>query len=141
VGEATVTGVTGSTLTLGQALGALSGDVIYLGDAPAWPPADDAASLSLAGRAGYSFARTLVDPGGARGVPHYRAVDMLSDNRLSPGVIATTKHAFAIPPGCTSATLSAAVLYRPVPVALARERGWEAHDFVVATASTTVALP
>src|SRR6185369_13492091 len=119
------------------------GDVVWVGDALAWPPADGAASAALAGRAGWSFARTLVDASGARGVPHFRAVDMASDNRIAPGATATTTHAFTIPAGCTGATakVGAAVIYRPIPVAEARARGWDARDWVVATAGTSAALP
>jgi hypothetical protein len=141
VGEATINAVSGSTITLDQPIAAQDGDLVYLGDPLTWPPADGAAAVAIAGRAGASFARTLVDGSGARGVPHFRAVDMVSDNRLAPGVTATTTHAFAVPPGCTSASVSAAVIYRPVPVGLARERGWKAQDYVVATASTTATLP
>ncbi|MFT3775650.1 MAG: hypothetical protein QM820_60660 [Minicystis sp.] len=141
VGEATITGVVGSTITLSKPLAAQAGDILYVGEAPAWPPADDTDALALAGRAGWSFARTLVDPAGKRGVPHFRAVDMVSDNRLAPGALATTTHAFTIPAGCATANIGAAVIYRPVPVALARERGWQAHDYVVATATATAALP
>jgi hypothetical protein len=52
-----------------------------------------------------------------------------------------TSHAFALAPGCTSATVKATVLYRPVPVVLAKERGWEAKDWVVATTKETVVVP
>jgi hypothetical protein len=142
IGEATITNVAGSTLTLSQPIATQDGDVVYLGEALAWPPADDTSSLAIAGHAGYSFARTLVDANGARGVPHFRAVDMVSDNRLAPGVARTTTHTFAVPPGCTSAKVEAVLLYRPFPVALARERGWtEAHDYVVTTASVDATLP
>lgn len=142
MGEATITGVSGSTLTLSKPIAAQDGDVVYLGEALPWPPADDAGSLAIAGHAGYSFARTLVDASGARGVPHFRAVDMVSDNRLAPGVTRSTTHTFAVPPGCPSAKVDAVLLYRPFPVALARERGWsEARDYVVSTASVSATLP
>jgi hypothetical protein len=102
---------------------------------------DGAASPALAGAVGYSFARTLIDPLGQRGVPHYRAVDMVSDNRLAPQAQATTTHAFAVPPGCASATIEAVVVYRPIPLGLGRQRGWDAKDYVIAATSQTVALP
>ncbi|APR85552.1 Cytochrome c family protein [Minicystis rosea] len=141
VGEATITSVSGSTITLSHAIAAQDGDVLYVADAAAWPPIDGSASPAIAGSAGYSFARTLVDPNGARGVPHFRAVDMTSDNRLPPGATATTTHTFTMPPSCATVSVDAAVLYRPVPLALALARGVPAHDYVVATASTSAALP
>ncbi len=121
------------------ARGAGSGDVIYLGDPPAWPPLDDA-SLPRRGRAGFSFARPRRSVGHARG-PHFRAVDMVSDNRIPPGATATTTYTFAVPPSCAAASVQRGRDHRPVQLALARERGWKTHDYVVATASTSAALP
>ncbi|MEO7329034.1 MAG: hypothetical protein ABI193_10675, partial [Minicystis sp.] len=68
-------------------------------------------------------------------------VDMVSDNRLGPGVEAVTAHDFTLPGGCATAKVSARLLYRKVPLGLARERGWAAKDAVVAAASVDVALP
>lgn len=141
VGEAVVVSASGSVLTLAATLPLQAGDVVFLGEPEAWPPVDGAVAGALAGSVGYSFARTLVDPLGQRGVPHYRAIDMVSDNRIAPQAQATTTHAFAIPAGCASATIAAVVVYRPIPVGLARQRGWDARDYVIATASQTVALP
>ena len=142
-GEAPVMSVAGGVLTLATALTLQAGDVVYLGEAEIWPPVDGAVAPALAGASGYSFARTLVDPLGLRGVPHYRAIDMVSDNRISPQSKAVTKHAFAIPAGCASATatVTAVVVYRPIPLGLGRQRGWDARDYVIATTSQTVALP
>jgi hypothetical protein len=143
VGEATITAVSGDTLTLSAPIAMNAGDVVLLGEAAAWPIVDGSGSAAIAGSAGTSFARTLVDAAGARGVPHYRAVDMVSDNRLLPGAAAQTHHAFTIPPGCsaTQAQVSAVVLYRPVPVGMARERGWEAKDYVIAQVTQSVPVP
>jgi hypothetical protein len=140
-GEATITAVNGTTITLSAPLGAQAGDILYLGEPLAWPPMDGTDAIALAGRAGYSFARTLVDASGARGAPHYRAVDMISDNRIPPLATAKTTHSFAIPPGCNAATVSAVLLYRPFPLVLGRERGWETQDFVVATGTAMSTLP
>jgi hypothetical protein len=140
-GEAQVMSVAGGVLTLASALTLQAGDVVYLGEAEIWPPVDGAVAPALAGSIGYSFARTLVDPLGQRGVPHYRAIDMVSDNRIGPQSKALTKHAFTIPAGCASATVTAVVVYRPIPLNLARQRGWDARDHVIATTSQTIALP
>ncbi len=141
VGEATIVSIVNGVITLDQALALQLGDQLYLGEAAAYPLIDGSAIGAYAGSPGLSFARTLVDPLGHRGVPHYRAVDMVSDNRIGPGVEMITAHDFAIPPGCATAKVSAALVYRKVPLVLARERGWAAKDQVVATASVDVALP
>jgi hypothetical protein len=141
VGEATVISASGGVITLGSALPVQPGDTVFLGEPEAWPPVDGMVAPALAGAVGESFARTLVDPLGQRGVPHYRAIDMVSDNRIGPLAKATTTHAFAIPAGCASATITAVVVYRPLPLALSRQRGWDARDYVIATTAQTVALP
>jgi hypothetical protein len=141
VGEATVVAIVNGVLTLDHALPLQLGDQLYLGEAAAFPLADGAPPLALAGSAGHSFARTLLDAQGRRGVPHYLAVDMRSDNRIGPGAEASTQHQFSLAPGCASATVSAFVIYRPLPLGLARERAWENGDFVVAQATKLVALP
>jgi hypothetical protein len=43
--------------------------------------------------------------------------------------------------GCAAATITATLLYRPVPVTMARERGWKAQDYVVGSATQMVSLP
>ncbi|MEP7125652.1 MAG: hypothetical protein ABJE95_32280 [Byssovorax sp.] len=141
VGEAAVVSVSGGVVTLASPLALQAGDTVFLGEPEAWPPVDGMVAPALAGAVGESFARTLVDPLGQRGIPHYRAIDMVSDNRIAPQSKATTTHAFAIPMGCASATVTAVVVYRPIPVALARQRGWDARDYVIATTSQTFALP
>jgi hypothetical protein len=141
VGEATVMSVTGAVLSLSAPLPVQSGDVVYLGDALQGQVADGDGSRALAGRMGYTFARVLVDVAGARDVPHYRAVDTVSDNRIADMATATTSHALSIPMGCAAATITATLLYRPVPVTMAGQRGWKAQDYVVGSATQMVSLP
>jgi hypothetical protein len=140
VGEATVTGVVGSSVQLDGAITLLSGDVVYLGDAMPAALDDGAAALSLAGAAGYTFMKTLVDPAGARHVPHHRAIDIASDNRVPPQGARATSHTFAIPAGCASGKVSASLLYRPVPADMARLRGWDAKDWVVGKATENITV-
>ena len=140
VGEATVVAISGSVLTLSGAPPALPGDIVYLGDSLPANLADGDPSRALAGAPGYAFARVMVDPAGVRFVPHYRAVDIASDNRLPPGVDVNTQHTFAIPSGCLEAEVRATVLYRPLPLPLARERAWDGRDFVVYQASSVITL-
>lgn len=140
VGEAIVVSAAGGDVVLDAALPLLPGDVVYLGDA--LPPSldDGAPSIAIAGAAGYTFAKTLVDPAGARHVPHYRAIDIASDNRIPPQGSAETEHTFAIPAGCSMGKVTATLLYRPVPADMARLRGWEARDWVVGKASENVTV-
>jgi hypothetical protein len=141
VAEAAVVSAGGGSIMLDAAIAVQPGDLVYLGDSLVGAPVDGAPSQALAGAAGYTFARVLVDPAGKRGVPHHRAVDIASDNRIAPQEEATTTHAFAIPPGCPSATVTVTLLYRAIPVGLGRERGWNGLDYVVATTSESLALP
>jgi hypothetical protein len=141
VGQATVLSAGGGALTLDAAIAAQSGDLVYLGDALIGPVMEGDGSRALAGLPGYTFARVLVDASGARNVPHHRAVDVASDNRIPPMASAATTHAFSIPAGCATASVTATLVYRRMPVMLARERGWVATDYVVGTATANVALP
>ncbi|WP_063748795.1 carboxypeptidase-like regulatory domain-containing protein [Chondromyces apiculatus] len=138
VGEAAVVAVAGGALTLGGALAVHDGDVVLLGEALAWPPVDGQAVRALAGATGSTFARVLVDPAGNRHVPHHRAVDMVSDNRIPPRADGFSVHRFALADGCTEARVEVVVLYRPVPLSLGRERGAEARDYVMGTLSRVV---
>jgi hypothetical protein len=82
VGDAQVISAAGGVITLSQAVTVQSGDILFLGEVAAWPPVDGGVSIALAWVSGYSFARTLVDPLGRRGVPHFRAI--LSRRRRRP---------------------------------------------------------
>jgi len=141
VGSASVVSAGAGALTLDATLSLQSGDVIYLGDAVSDPINDGDDSGNLAGAPGYTFARIMLDSGGTRHVPHFRAVDIASDNRIPPGKNATTTHEFSVPADCTTATVRASVLYRPVPTVIASLRGWEANDYVIATAEQTIGVP
>ena len=77
----------------------------------------------MAGAPGFGFARVLADADGARMVPHHRATDVVSDNRVLPQQEWTSTHVFAAT--CPTPVVSAALIHRPYPVALARERGWD----------------
>ena len=136
-GQATVLSVDGDVLTLSESLELEAGDRVYLGDAWTAEVSDGQEALHLAGASGYTFAKVLTDSDGARQVPHYRAVDIASDNRISPGTNALTTHRFAVPEGCSEADVVATLLYRPIPLASATPRGWESNDSVIATAEAS----
>lgn len=141
IGEAKVVSAGNGQVEVDAALSVSPGDRVFLGDPMMSDIADGAPSLSLAGLPGQAFARVLVDPGGGRAAPHHRAVDIVSDNRLPSLVPVTSEHSFVLPPGCSSVTVTATAAYRPVPLGLAKERGWEARDFVAASRKEIVSVP
>ncbi len=122
VGSARVTKVDGDKVTLDGKLPA--GDVAYR----VGPTGD-------AGGAGMAFAKVLVGPKGARMVPHFLAVDVASDNRIPSGATVTTRHVFKV--GCDDPAITATLVHRDYPPALAAERGWKAQDRVIATETTS----
>lgn len=92
----------------------------------------DPASWSgpAAGAPGFAFARVLVGADGARMVPHHAAVDVASDNRLLPQASWTSEHRFAAP--CAEPVARAVLAHRAYPFDLARARGWDPVDTVMA---------
>ncbi|MCB9686384.1 MAG: hypothetical protein H6735_15185 [Alphaproteobacteria bacterium] len=121
-GEREVVGVSGDTVTLDAPLPAGTYAVRVPG-----PGADPLPAL--AGAPGRAFARVLADRDGALMVPHHRAVDVVADNRLLPQASSTSTHTFVAT--CAAPQVTATLRYRPLPRALATERGWDAADTVV----------
>jgi len=141
VGRAVVVAVAGADIAVDAALGVQAGDRVVIADSEAAPFVDGEPSRALAGASGLSFGKILVDPAGRRRVPHHRAVDIVRDNRIAPTGSHTTAHTFAFGAGCTESTVKATLLYRPHPLDLSTERGWEARDYVVVEELATVPLP
>lgn len=127
VGESTILAVDGDLVELDAPLPA--GDRAYRASARTLPDGD-APQAAWAGAPGMAFARLMVGADGARGVPHFLAIDVASDNRIPPGGSWTSTHRFEA--SCDSPTAGAFLLYRPAPLRLARERGWEALDLLIA---------
>ena len=109
-GESIVVGVTGDRVTLDAPLPA--GARAYLVRSE-----DD-----WAGRPGFGFARVLAAADGRRMVPHFAALDVVSDNRLMPQTEWTSEHTFAAT--CADPIVHAELAYRRYPVRLAREKRW-----------------
>ena len=135
VGEAEVIAVDGDQVSLSAALP--EGDLAYRVVDPGGIPADGAPAADLAGAPGFGFAKVLVGPDGSRMVPHFLAVDVASDNRLLPSATWTSAHSFA--PCTGEVALTAALIYRRLPRALAEERGWSLTDARFATVRRTLA--
>lgn len=116
LGQATITAVEGDTVTLDRPLP--EGDVAFLGD-PTW----------LAGAPGFAYARVMVDAAGREMVPHFRAIDVRSDNRLLPHQRFTSTHRFRTQ--CPDPQVTARAIHRPFPRWLVAERGWPLGDQVM----------
>ena len=131
VGSARILDVQGDLVTLDTALPA--GDIAYLMDDAAWPT-DGGAGGDWAGAAGFAFARVLADASGRRMVPHFLAVDVVSDNRILPARGWQSVHVFDVgAPGCAVPEVRAALVHRAYPSDLARERGWPLTDGMLQT--------
>ena len=106
------------------------GDRAYRVDGASGLPTEGDAAGTWAGAPGFAFARILADADGQRNVPHFRAVDVVSDNRLPPQQQWTSHHRFAA--SCAEPQVTARLVYRSFPVLLARERGWTSSEQVMA---------
>ncbi len=129
LGEVAVSAISGAQVTLASAPPALqAGDIAYLVD-----------GTDAAGAPGWLFAKVMVDAAGQRGVAHYRAVDIASDNRLGFGGSASSSHSFPAPAQGGSLTVSARLLTRDYAAPIAVTYGWDTSDEQVAEASETLA--
>lgn len=140
VGASKILSVAAGTIALESPLVTLPGDLVFLGETQQ-VFVDGGPSQALAGSAGKAFAKVLVDETGKRQSMQHRAFGLASDNRLLPFQPVNATFTFGLPAGCTSATVEAVTLYRPVPMQVGRERGVLARDFVVARRVEMVALP
>jgi hypothetical protein len=122
-GERVITSVSGDAITLDAPLPA--GDVAYRVDGIGLP-ADGESSRAWAGAPGFAFARILADSDGDLQVPHHRAVDIVSDNRILPQGSATTLHTFAAT--CADPEVEARLMHRPYPLSEVQLRGWDGRD-------------
>lgn len=125
VGTSKIVSVTAGVATFDPPLP--KGDLAYRVEPTAFPAKDGVAG-SWAGASGFAFARVMVGPDGRRMVPHFLAVDVASDNRLLPFTEWPTTHEFAAT--CTDPVVRVALVHRPYPLDLARERGWAPRDLV-----------
>ncbi len=117
-GESTIVSVDAGVVTLDQPLP--FGDVAYR-----------VGGWARAGEPGFGFARVLAGADGAEMVPHFLAVDVLSDNRLLPQQSWTSNHEFEA--SCEEPQVTAVLYHRNYPPALAAERGWAFEEAVMAT--------
>lgn len=130
VGSATIVAVDGDRVSFDAALP--DGDVAYLGEGSGLPEDGDPVT-ARAGDAGFAWARVTAGADGSLGVPSFLAVDIASDNRLLPQASWTSSHRFE--PACAEPEVTGRLYYRAYPLSLARERGWEAIDVLMAEAT------
>ena len=133
VDEANVVSLDGGLVTLDKAIATEPGDIVYVGDLWTGDEQDGDNSKNLAGLTGYSFAKVLADSAGNQEVPHYKAVDIVRDNRIAPGTNSLTQHVFELPEGCSTGEVRATVMYRPRPLSQSTLRGWDAKDYIIAS--------
>ena len=83
-------------------------------------PEEGEAAWQGAGAPGFAFARVTRGASGERMVPHFAAVDIVSDNRLLSGAHFTTSHQFVST--CSEPKVKARLLYRRFPRSLVLEK-------------------
>lgn len=134
LGRFTVTAVRGNEVDVdsgGTSLTGLSGARFAIGD-----------DERLAGVAGLGLAKVNVAAGDVPNVPFWRAVDLISDNRLAPDETQSSEHRFALPAGATgNVTVRARLLYRGAFVDLAVQRGWSGNEHLALEEETLLELP
>ncbi len=137
LGEVSILSISAAQLELSASLPLQEGDLLLIGEALV-APTEGGTSAMLAGTPGADFARVLSDSSGELMVPHYRATDVVRDNRLLPYHSASSEHRFSVPAGCGDAEAEAWLIYRRYPPGLARERGWPSHDAVLISRQASV---
>lgn len=107
------------------------GDIAFRGRPDPLASGDPSLAAAVAGAPGFAFARVLVDAEGSTMVPHHRAVDVVSDNRILPQHEWTSNHVFAV--ACEDPVVEALLVHRPYALDLAEQRGWTNTQQVMAT--------
>ena len=131
VSDSHILGSTDQVFTTATPLEYTDGDIVYLVEHNI-EIQDEQNSKGLAGQIGQSFAKILVDDQGTQQVPHYRATDIIRDNRIPPGSNVVLNHTFELSEGCSTGTITAKMVYRPLPINVAKEYGWDTTDYIIA---------
>ena len=132
ISDSLITDSTDMVFTTATPLEYRDGDIVYLVEHNTTIQ-DGQNSKGLAGQLGQSFAKILVDDQGTQQVPHYRATDIIRDNRIPPGSNVVLNHTFELQEGCATGTITAKMVYRPLPINISKQYGWDSTDYVIAT--------
>ena len=125
LGEVAVLSVDGSRLELGGEGPVLQdGDRFYV-----------ATEADYAGASGWFYGKVLVDAEGSRGVPHYRAVDVASDNRIARNTSSSTAYRF--PLEGSTLTVEATLIRREQAAPVSDLYGWPSNDELITTITET----
>lgn len=123
VGQSTVISVNGDQVAFDAPLPA--GDLALRGVVVAFG-ADHDTPLPTAGAPGFAFARVLADVSGEVMVPHHRAVDVVSDNRILPQQSWTSTHRFVVT--CADPVVDVELVHRAWTPSLGASRGWSGGE-------------
>lgn len=114
-----------------RSIQSLSGDTALLADPPpALEPGDRVYLVGpgdAAGAPGWLYGKVFVDADGNRGVAHYRAVDLASDNRIASEASAVSTVRFPVPES-GELTVVARLVYRRYAAGVAGPLGWDVED-------------
>ncbi len=88
-----------------------------------------------AGAPGWLYGKILVDAEGSRGVPHYRAIDVASDNRIAQGNASSFEARFPLLE--EKLTIEAQLIRRDHGAYIAELYGWTTIDELITTTTET----
>ena len=124
IAEVAVSNAVGDTLNLAQAPPTLqAGDIAYV-----------IGTAHQAGAPGWLYSKVLVGSDARRGVSHYRAVHIASDNRIASGGKGVSVHEFPQPAAMKSIKVTAKLISRRYAAPVADLYGWDVKDEELASA-------
>lgn len=98
---------------------------------PRWTGEGEIGQGNYAGEPGTVFARVLRDADGNLNVPFWRATAVASDTRIRPKTTTRLTYKFAVSNPDSEPTVTAALIYRPAPKALAADKQWDVKDIPI----------
>lgn len=135
-------GIAGTDFVAEVGVSTVEGDTVWLDGPIPVTQAGDQVSLVRseddAGAPGWLYAKVLADASGARGVAHYRAVSIVSDNRIAPGGEGTSVHRFPVSADRGEVVVEATLIRRYRGASVADLFDWDRGDVVLRTVSETV---
>ncbi|MBI2377234.1 MAG: hypothetical protein HYV07_24755 [Deltaproteobacteria bacterium] len=93
-----------------------------------------------AGKPGRGYAKVLGDGTGARNVLFWRATEVIEDTRIRAGQKELAEFRFGVPADGGPVTVKATLIYRRAFIDLARAKGWDMEDIVIAQKDVSLTL-